>query len=152
MKTNILLFFATCVILSACDDKQGPVLAPETIFEEPGLHVITSFSNKKSGTISTLYGNELALNAAMSNGKNHIPGEVFKLVTWDLNANPHWFGGEINGAIRAVETVKVMPLKNNSISVNYEIEKNNRTVLEKYISDKEERINFIFDQKASVFP
>eukprot|EP01037_Dinobryon_pediforme_P000864 gene864-869_t len=36
----------------------------------------------------------------------HQAGEVYTLVTWHQLANPHWYGSNINGRIKIVETVK----------------------------------------------
>lgn len=152
MKTGILFFIAACLMLSACSDSAKPTLAPETIFEAKGLHVITSNFNKKRGTMSTLYGNEAALEAARDGSSQHVPGEVFTLVTWVQEANPFWFGGNINGARQTVETVRVSPADKDNVRVDYEVETDGENVLEKVNFDKQERINFIFDQKASVFP
>ena len=152
MKPRILFFLAVCLMLSACSDSTKPTLAPETIFEAKGLHVITSNFNKKLGTMSTLYGNGPALEAARNGSNHHVSGEIFTLVTWTREANPFWFGGNINGARQTVETVRVLPSEKDDARVEYEVETDGENVLEKVNFDKQERINFIFDQKASVFP
>lgn len=151
MKIQILTLFVFSLFMAACDNSAKPELAPETIFETSGMQPITSLFNKKSGTMSTLYGNDLALKAARDENQNHRPGEVFTLVTWDLEPNPYWFGGNINGDERYIETVKVLPAEN-GIRVDYEVEKNGGDVFKTYNTDKQERINFIFEQKAAVFP
>lgn len=99
--------------------------------------------------MSTLYGNDLALKAA--GNKKHVPGEIFTLITSELEPNPYWFGGNINGDEKYIETVKVLTAEN-GIQVDYEVENNGGDVLKKYDTDKQERINFIFDQKPAVFP
>jgi hypothetical protein len=81
-----------------------------------------------------------------------LPGEIFTLVTWHMEANPYWFGGNINGARQAIETIKVLPAENETIRIAYEVKKDDRNVLEKVNFDKQERIKFIFGQRASVFP
>lgn len=151
MKILILTIFVFSLILVVCDNSAKPELAPEKIFEMPGMQPITSSFNKKAGTMSTLYGNDLALKAAKNENKIHRPGEVFTLVTWELEPDPYWFGGNINGDEKYVETVKVLPAEN-GIRVDYEVEKNGGDVLKRYDTDKPERINFIFEQKAAILP
>ena len=151
MKIQILTLFVLSILMAACSNSPKPVLAPEKIFEDPDMHVITSVFNKKSGITSTLYGNKPALEAARNESENHVAGEIFRLVTWELQPNPYWFGGNINGEEKCVETVKVLPAEN-GIRVDYEVENNGCDVLKRYDPDKQERINFIFDQKAAVFP
>ena len=66
--------------------------------------VITSFVNRREGTMSTLYGNDLAVNSARS-GMAYPPGAVVSLVTWSQREDPHWFGGRIPRAVVSVETL-----------------------------------------------
>jgi len=153
MKAILLTIFSACILLSACSDSTEPDLAPETIFQEEGLQVITSIFNKKAGTIATLYGNEQAKRSAgAGENENHIPDEIFKLVTWKLKANPYWFGGNINGPVQAVESLNVVNTETGAIRVVYKVEKDIAGVLQKDQAARQERINFIFDQTASVFP
>ena len=71
MKTRILFLFALILMLSACDHTPAPVLAPETIFDNPDMQAITSVFNRKLGTTSTLYGNEAARIAASAADNGH---------------------------------------------------------------------------------
>ncbi|MEO6286469.1 MAG: hypothetical protein ABIN80_26405 [Dyadobacter sp.] len=152
MKTRILSLFAMVLLLSACDNTPAPTLAPETIFDSPDMQAITSVFNRKLGTTSTLYGNNAARIAASAADSGHLPGEIFTLVTWELVPNPYWFGGNINGERQVIETVKVLPAANDGIRIDYEIENTEGKILTRSNDDQEQRINFIFGQKASVFP
>jgi len=70
--------------------------------------VITSAINKGEGSMSTLYGNELAVSAARAGGDGHKPypaGAVLAWVTWLQQEDRHWFGANIPGAIRSIEKV-----------------------------------------------
>ena len=60
---------------------------------DPALEgkVLSSFIDKKNGTMSTLYG-----------GKD----SVLALVTWAQVKNPHWFGSIITGRIKSIEKVR----------------------------------------------
>jgi hypothetical protein len=66
--------------------------------------VITSYVSKREGTMSTLYGNELAASNARS-GQDYPAGAVLTLVTWSQREDPHWFGGRIPAAVQTVETI-----------------------------------------------
>ena len=151
MKIKILSFVISCLIISACNKSPKPTLAPEYIVEINDMHPITSIFNNKNGTTSTLYGNDLALQAALDENKKHIPGEIFTLITSELKPNPYWFGGNINGIQKHTETVKVLPAENGT-TVEYKAENNGGNVLKISEADKQARINFIFEQKAAVFP
>ncbi|MCF0054629.1 hypothetical protein [Dyadobacter sp. CY356] len=151
MKITTLSFVISCLIFSACNNSPKPILAPEYILENPDMHPITSVFNKKNGTTSTLYGNDLVLKAARNENKSHNAGEVFTLITSELKPNPYWFGGNINGAVKYTETVKVLADENGT-RVVYEAKNNGSDVMKKVGADKQARINFIFDQKAAVFP
>lgn len=152
MKIRILSFLAAWVALASCGSSSAPNLAPETIFDDQNMHVITSFFNRKLATTSTLYGNEAALIASGTADGGHLPGEVFTLVTWELVPNPYWFGGNINGETKTVETIKVLPPENGTTRIDYEIEKSGVKISPGDENDKQRRINFIFGQKVSVFP
>jgi hypothetical protein len=66
--------------------------------------VITSFSQNPPGTMSTLYGNDLAVDHARTSPNTGYPnGAVLALVTWDRQNDRHWFGAMIPGSVRKVE-------------------------------------------------
>jgi len=149
------LLFVTiiaCIALASCDGPSKPTLSPENIFDSKDLHVITSLINKRMGTASTLYGNDLALAASQRQIKNHTAGEIYQFVTWKLHPNPYWFGGDINGVQNSLETVEVLPSKDKQIAVRYTRTNNDHASPESLALDKQNRINFIFGQKPSVFP
>ncbi|MBS1661710.1 MAG: cytochrome P460 family protein, partial [Bacteroidetes bacterium] len=66
--------------------------------------VITSFVNTKERTMSTLYGNDIAVQSARA-GKAYPVGAALKLVTWSQRDDAHWFGGRIPRAIYSIENV-----------------------------------------------
>jgi hypothetical protein len=67
--------------------------------------VITSFVDTRAGTMSTLYGNDLAVQRARS-GQAYPAGAVVSLVTWSQREDPHWFGGRIPRGLESVEVVR----------------------------------------------
>lgn len=149
MKSTILSLAIILAGLMGCTEPRRLAPAPETIFDEQGLHVITSFYNERTSTISLLYGNDEALAHAGKPQVEHTAGEVFKLVTWALKGNPLWFGGNINGPVQSIETVQVAP---ESAGVEYNMQRPDGKTSENSKTDREERISFIFAQRASVFP
>jgi hypothetical protein len=151
MKNRILTFIFAALALAGCQEPRKLAPAPETIFDGNGLHVITSFHNDRTRTISVLYGNDYALANAGKERAAHILGEVFKLVTWDLKENPLWFGSNINGGLKSVETVTVTAGGSGNV-IGYAMEGSGQKSSKNAVSGNSERISFIFAQRASVFP
>ena len=70
--------------------------------------VITSSINQRNATMSTLYGNDLAVAYARGNsGYDYPAGSVLALVTWAQREDPHWFGARIPSAPQSVEFVTI---------------------------------------------
>lgn len=70
--------------------------------------VITSWIDKRSKTMSTMYGNDAALEYARSGATAGYPaGSAISVVTWEQQEDPRWFGGNIPSTPRQVELVKV---------------------------------------------
>lgn len=151
MKNRIIILIISTIAFTACHEPRKLAPAPETIFDDHGMHVITSFYNERTRIISVLYGNDDALAHAGGEQAAHMPGEVFKLVTWDLKSNPLWFGSDINGGLKTIETVTVQPGASGP-AINYTIENRGPANGKSAPSDNAERISFIFAQRASVFP
>jgi hypothetical protein len=77
------------------------------IFDAGALQLITTFANRSQQTMSTLYGNETALKAAMMNTRNREPGAVYALVTWNQANDKYWYGSYISGSLKSVETIRI---------------------------------------------
>lgn len=155
MKSLVLTFISAAFAFAACQAPRKLTPAPETIFDDHGLHVITSFHNDRTRTISVLYGNDKALAHASSRADAGTPvvttpGEIFKLVTWDLKQNPLWFGSNINGVVQSVETVTVST-GDSGPTIDYTMDFGQKNGKNAVLSNAE-RISFIFAQRASVFP
>ena len=70
--------------------------------------VITSWIDKSASTMSTLYGNDVAVNYARKNSDAAYPaGSQLSLVTWKETEDPRWFGGNIPAKVVSVEQVSV---------------------------------------------
>jgi len=120
------------------------------IFSKSGLKVINSSINKAQGTMSTLYGNQLALINFKSDSNKLAPGEVIELITWKQQADEHWFGANIPGNLQALEVIKtgLGPLASTTYYrfLGRTLKPDNDT------TKNQSRINYIFEQKASVMP
>jgi hypothetical protein len=70
--------------------------------------VITSWVDKPSATMATLYGNNDAVQYARTHTDGQYPvGAVLALVTWHQQEDPRWFGGNIPSRAASVEYVIV---------------------------------------------
>jgi hypothetical protein len=70
--------------------------------------VITSWVNKKDATMSTMFGNDVAVQYARTNAEKMYPaGSALSVVTWSQQEDPRWFGGSIPRKTTAVEFVSV---------------------------------------------
>jgi len=75
-------------------------------YQPLGWNAITMYVDPKNQTMATLYGNDLAAQAA-SKGPAYTPGGVLALVTWAQRDDPHWFGARIPDMPRSVEFLQV---------------------------------------------
>jgi hypothetical protein len=125
---------------------------PDSIkFSPAGLKVITSFINRKSGTMSTLYGNPLALKSATGLNKALAGGEAFTLVTWKQQPDEHWFGANIPGDLQSVEILKTIS-NGDTVAINYQRYEGKAFAQNSDTLMKNKRIKFILDQRPSVMP
>ncbi|WP_449397826.1 hypothetical protein [Chryseobacterium wanjuense] len=113
------------------------------------MNAITSSIQPKEGTMSTLYGNEIAFNYAQENTDiNYPPGTVLYEVTWKQRPDQVWFGGNIPKSIYSVERIVF-----NYSGVNYEkYQGKPLRLVTGDIGDKDSRKNFIISQKMAVSP
>lgn len=110
--------------------------------------VITSFADPRMGTMSTLYGNDAAVNSARS-GQAYPAGAVLALVTWSQRQDPHWFGGRIPDSLKSIETLRYRA--GNSPQYRY-WQDGHSAETEPEAGVVAERIAYIAGRKASVMP
>jgi len=116
---EIYLFSAVLAAgLVSCSDKTNPRVVTR-LNDEAALvgelpsnplkgKVITSWVNKHDATMSTMLGNDVAVQYARTNAEMQYPaGSVLSVVTWSQQEDPRWFGGSIPQKTRAVEFVTV---------------------------------------------
>lgn len=115
-------------------------------FDPLSWKVITTMIDKKTQTMSTLYGNDLAVQYARHNeGSNYPPGAALSLVTWKQQADDHWFGANIPATMQSVELVKFPVGAGHDMAATYELSEGHRAD-----NNASERISYITSQKASV--
>jgi cytochrome P460 len=73
--------------------------------------IITSSVDPQTSTMSTLYGNNTAIQYARSNTKHDYPaGSQIALVTWTRRDDPRYFGAKIPDRLKSIEFVIVTEL------------------------------------------
>jgi hypothetical protein len=89
----------------------------------PGGRVITSWIDKANNghpTMSTLYGNDVAVQFARSlAGHDYPAGSVISVVTWNQQEDERWFGGNIPAVPQSVEIVTVKSGSDNKMAYEY---------------------------------
>lgn len=141
---NILLLLPL-LLLQACGSSERPVLAPEAIYAEPGMSIITTSFNTNAQTTSVLYGNTQAVAAAHDSTGNHHPGEEYRLVTWHQKGNPLWYGGNINDSIQVVERVRAVAA-GNIVDLQYDV------MVGQVAGEVANRVQFISGLRGLEFP
>jgi hypothetical protein len=113
--------------------------------------VITSWINKQDATMSTLFGNDVAVQYARTNaGRLYPAGSVLSVATWSQQEDPRWFGGNIPQRAKAVEFVAVTG------PGTYTYQRYEGSPLKKVASvegsDPKDRAAYLLAQRAAVMP
>ncbi|WP_213803968.1 cytochrome P460 family protein [Granulicella sp. dw_53] len=111
--------------------------------------VITSWVDKRDSTMSTLYGNDAAVNYARRNAEMKYPaGSVVSLVTWNQQEDGRWFGGKIPATPKSVEVV--------SVGTGYSYQRFEGSPLKRVENTEgaapNERAAYLLSQRAAVLP
>jgi len=92
-------------------------------------NVITSSIDRPSSTISVLYGDSVAVRYARSHARHdYPPGAELSLVTWALHDDMHWFGANLPGRLKSVESVHVATGPDTPFTSAYELCEGSRLV------------------------
>ncbi len=99
--------------------------------------------------MSTLFGNDVAVQYARTNGAMKYPaGAVLSVVTWGQQEDPRWFGGNIPKAPRSVEFV--------TVGSTYSYQRYEGSPLKKVASEDgaapNDRAAYLLAQRAAVMP
>lgn len=117
--------------------------------------VVTSAVNQQDSTISTLYGNDLAVNCARTNAScSYPPGSVLALVAWSQQEDEHWFGAKIPARVKSIEFIVVNSTASGEPSYSYD--DYTGAPLAKLPAQEDAavkaRLAYILGQRASVMP
>jgi hypothetical protein len=130
------------------------VLSGNLPFHPLDWKVITSSIDKQGATMSTLYGNDVAVRYARSgSGKDYPAGAVVSLVTWTEREDDHWFGALIPGEVKSVEFVSVRE-KGDKTSYAYERYAGSPLKRTQALAgqSEEDRAAYLLSQRAAVMP
>jgi hypothetical protein len=113
--------------------------------------VITSSIDRQAATMSTLYGNDMAVRFARDGARDYPAGSVLSLVTWTEREDDRWFGARIPGQVKAVEFVTV---KGESPSCVYEIYQGSPLARISQSNDRSpgSRAAYLLSLRAAVMP
>jgi len=117
--------------------------------------IITSTINKADSTMSTLYGNDLAVRYARANSQHNYPtGSVLSLVTWTQREDDRWFGAKIPDQVKSVEFVGIDVASDGRSSYSYrEYQGTPLTMVsEQKGFTPNERAVYLLTQRAAVMP
>jgi Cytochrome P460 len=117
--------------------------------------VITSAVNQADSTMSTLYGNDIAVGYARANSQHSYPsGSVLSLVTWTQREDNRWFGAKIPDRVKSVEFVSVAAVADGRQSYLYqEYEGASLTMVsEQKGFAPHDRAAYLLAQRAAVLP
>jgi hypothetical protein len=117
--------------------------------------VISSSIDSAASTMSTLYGNDVAITHARTNALHDYPaGAVLALVTWTQSEDHRWFGAKIPSQAKSVEFITVAEATPGQRSYSYQ--KFEGTPLK--LSSMEQgavppdRAAYLLSQRAAVMP
>ena len=116
--------------------------------------VITSWIDKKSATMSTMFGNDVAWQSTRTNAAMQYPaGSVLSVVTWSQQEDQRWFGGRIPQGVKSVDFVTVSSPGHYSYE-RYEGSPLKRVTAKNFdeLDAVAKRITFLTAQRAAVMP
>ena len=117
--------------------------------------VITSAIDKADSTMSTLYGNDVAVDYARKNSRHNYPaGSILSLVTWAQREDDRWFGARIPGEVKSAEYVLVNAAPDGRPSYSYsKYEGAQPTKAAAYEgATPNDRASYLLMQRAAVIP
>ena len=164
MKTIHLLAAFVVLVLAGCSEKRATTdelfnqkasLPAGLPFNPLQWAVISVAIDKHEGTMSTLYGNDLAVTHARSTQAHaYPPGSVLSLVTWFQQDDKHWFGAEIPAQIKSIEFVQVESTPDGKSSLVYQDYEGTPLAPLPKEDDamRRTRLAYILNEEASVMP
>lgn len=122
--------------------------------------VITSWIDKseidkQAATMSTLFGNDIAVTyARTSTQHSYPPGAVLYLATWNQQEDPRWFGGNIPAAPKSVEVVTVSADSDHHPLYSYQQYEGSplKQIAQQQGPTPNDRAAYLLSQRSAVFP
>jgi Cytochrome P460 len=117
--------------------------------------LITSTVNKSDSTMSTLYGNDTAVNYARTNVQHNYPNSsAIALVTWTQRADERYYGAQIPDQVKSVEFVFVQSTPNGRPSYSYQKFAGSplKQTAAEPSSTAADRTMYLLSQRAAVMP
>lgn len=160
MKQIIILLSAFVVLFSACssDHQKNSLINEEAsiprsiAFSIAGLKMMTSFIDRRSGSMSVLYANQLAMDNAAKKNAGPTTGERLVLVTWKQKIDSNWFGARVPGHLHSVELVTTRIEGTAALTTAYQIYVEGNLITRPAPQYSKERTKFVLDQLPSIFP
>ena len=117
--------------------------------------VITSEIDPRQSTMSTVFGNNVAVEYARTHDDHNYPtGSVLSVVTWNQQEDARWFGAKIPDAPRSVEFVRVS--KGSSGQLLYSYQAFAGTPLTAAHNEENSKVQgrtaLILEERAALFP
>jgi hypothetical protein len=131
MKAVLLPLAVLSLALPGCSDHRTPASALINVdaslpgglpYDPLRWRIIDSTVDQRAATMSTLFGNDPAVDHARAdaNGDAWPPGSVLALVTWEQQSDPRWFGAQIPGRIKSIEFVSANSTPGKDLSFSYQ--------------------------------
>ena len=144
MKKFLSILLLSSLIFGACakmpEKESGKI---RFIFDPGDLKFISSSFNPGQQTISALYGNQQAV-SLLSGYSKRQPGSFFKLVTYQIQDDPNYFGSKVNGPLLRIEAVTVNPEGNLEYGLEFGKMPSGQS--------KDQRVAIVLDQEPVKFP
>jgi hypothetical protein len=84
--------------------------------------VITVGANPEESTMSTLFGNDIAVQySRKESAGNYPPGSVLSFVTWQRQEDGRWFGARMPARVKSVEFVEFASSEEGRAAVRYRL-------------------------------
>jgi Cytochrome P460 len=166
--TRAMYFFYGALALAVCASgcagdasrtaatfNDGAALVGELPASPLAWRVISCAVDPSNGTMSTLYGNDIAIGYARTHAQHDYPaGSVVSLVSWAQKEDPRWYGAQIPSQVKSVEFVTVSAGEKGDSQYSYEAYVGNplkKTTAQPY-GTPPERIVYLFSNRAAVMP
>lgn len=157
---NLQPFGSDATFVEGCVGCHRPMKDRDFTFTDPVNHgaslpqnpfawrVIAANVKSPDATMSTLFGNDIAIMHARTNPNQPYPaGSVLSLVTWTQQEDARWFGAKVPHGLKSVEFVTIQQ----PLDYSYEMYAGSPFILVQP-DDRDSRINEIVRRRALVMP